>query len=69
MSTDDLRLLKFEECALQVGWSSKHFERIVKKGEGPRVTKLSPKNRGVRTDHFREWLDARAQEAEAPEAA
>jgi hypothetical protein len=60
-----LRLLKFEECAMQVGWSCKHFERVVASGKGPKVTKLSPKNRGVRSDHWREWLDARAEEVDA----
>jgi predicted DNA-binding transcriptional regulator AlpA len=64
-SVEDLRLLKFEEVALQLGWSAKHFERIVQSGKGPKVTKLSPKNRGVRADHLREWLDERAMVADA----
>ena len=61
----DLRVLRFEEVALQLGWSSKHLERIVKAGEGPQVTKLSPKNRGIRADHLRAWLDKRAEPVEA----
>jgi predicted DNA-binding transcriptional regulator AlpA len=62
---NDLRVLRFEEVALQLGWSSKHLERIVKAGEGPQVTKLSPKNRGIRADHLRAWLDKKADPSEA----
>jgi predicted DNA-binding transcriptional regulator AlpA len=72
-SQSDLRVLRFEEVALQLGWSSKHLERIVQKGEGPQVTKLSPKNRGIRADHLRAWLDKKSEPAQAalkaPEAA
>jgi predicted DNA-binding transcriptional regulator AlpA len=66
-SQSDLRLLSFEEVALFLGYSCKHVERIVQSGEGPQVTKLSPKRRGIRADHFRQWLDKRA--VESPEAA
>jgi len=46
---DDLRILKFEEVALQLGYSAKHIERLVKEEGGPKVTKLSAKRRGIRT--------------------
>lgn len=58
-NADDLRILRFEEVAIQLGWSTKHLERIVKNGTGPIVTKLSAKNRGIRADHLRAWLDDR----------
>jgi hypothetical protein len=62
-STRDLELLRFEEVALRLGWSLKHLERICASGAGPVVTKLSPKRRGIRSDHFREWLDRRTEAA------
>jgi len=66
MSNEAVGFLKFEECALQCDWSLKHFERIVASGKGPKVTKLSPKRRRIRTDHWREWLDkCTAETAEA----
>jgi hypothetical protein len=64
-NVEDLHIIKFEQCALRLGMSLKNFERIVSSGKGPRVTKLSSKNRGIRSDHWREWLDARAEEIDA----
>jgi hypothetical protein len=46
---DDLRILPIEEVASRMGWSTRS-------GEGPPITRLSARRRGVR-DHFREWLD------------
>jgi predicted DNA-binding transcriptional regulator AlpA len=63
-TVDDLRILRFEEVAIQLGYSTKHVERICAGDDGPKVTKLSPKRRGIRADHFREWLDARAKRDE-----
>ena len=63
-NAEDLHIIKFEQCALKLGMSLKNFERIVSSGKGPRVTKLSSKNRGIRSDHWREWLDERVQESD-----
>jgi predicted DNA-binding transcriptional regulator AlpA len=69
-NVDDLRILKFEEVALTLGYSTKHVERICAGDDGPKVTKLSAKRRGIRADHLREWLDTRAKaQEEAAEAA
>jgi predicted DNA-binding transcriptional regulator AlpA len=35
--------------------------RLLKKGQGPRVTQLSTRRLGIRSDHLREWLDARVR--------
>lgn len=68
VNIDDLEVMPYEKAALKVGYSTKHLERLIKAGVGPRVTKLGPRRRGIRADHFREWLDARASSS-APEAA
>jgi predicted DNA-binding transcriptional regulator AlpA len=59
-NVEDLRILRFEEVAIQLGMSAKNLERIIGSGKAPRVTRLSSKNRGIRADHLREWLDTRA---------
>jgi hypothetical protein len=60
---EDLRLMSFDETAVRLGMSTKNFERIVSAGRGPRVTPISSKNRGIRTDYFREWLDTLTEDA------
>lgn len=62
-NVEDLRILPFEQVALALGMSAKNLERIIGAGKGPKVTKLSSKNRGIRADHLREWLDERAKGA------
>jgi hypothetical protein len=63
-AVDDLKLMRFEEVALQLGYSTKHLERICAAEGGPKVTKLSPKRRGIRADHLREWLDSKANKTD-----
>lgn len=55
--SDDLRILRVEEVASRMGWSTRTVERLSASGEGPPITRLSARRRGVRVDHFREWLD------------
>jgi len=56
---DDLRVLKFEEVALKLGYSTKHIERICAGDDGPKVTSrvaernlTSPPSQ-IRTGHSR----------------
>jgi predicted DNA-binding transcriptional regulator AlpA len=56
-STDDLRIIGCEEVATMLGMSLRSLERRCAAGEGPRVTKLSTRKKGIRADHLREWLD------------
>lgn len=46
----------------QVNVSPPTMRRLIRKGEGPTITKLSDRRIGVRRRHGREWLDARAKQ-------
>ena len=60
-SADDLRMMRVEEVAARMGWTVRTLERLSASGEGPRITKMSARRRGIRIDHFRHWLDTRQE--------
>lgn len=60
----EFRLLTYEECALKMGVSIRTFFRLIK-NDGPKITRLSERMHRVRTDHFQQWLDGRADAVEA----
>ena len=35
--------------------------RLLRKGNGPKVTQLSNRRVGIRADHLKEWLDSRVR--------
>jgi predicted DNA-binding transcriptional regulator AlpA len=35
--------------------------RLLRGGQGPQVTQLSPRRLAIRSDHLREWLDSRVR--------
>jgi predicted DNA-binding transcriptional regulator AlpA len=53
------RVLMLSEFAAIAGISFVTLRRLIARGEGPAVTKLSERRRGIRWRHGREWLDAR----------
>lgn len=62
INVDDLEVMSFEKAAVIAGYSTKHLERLVKAGVGPKVTKVGPRRRGVRVDHMREWIESCASD-------
>lgn len=54
------RVLTLSEFAINACISLVTLRRLIARGEGPTVTKLSPRRLGIRVRHAREWLDARA---------
>ena len=57
LTNDDLRMLAPEDVAHRLGWSLRTLDRRAAAGTGPIITKLSPRRRGIRADHLRQWLD------------
>jgi predicted DNA-binding transcriptional regulator AlpA len=53
------RVLTLSEFAINAGISLVTLRRLIARGEGPAVTKLSPRRLGVRVSHARAWLDSR----------
>lgn len=43
-----------------ISWAT--FKRIMQRGEGPPITDLTERRRGVREDDWRHWLDDRRRE-------
>ena len=64
-SSDDLRILPVEEVAAMLKMSLRTLERKCAADDGPRVTKLSARKKGIRADHLREWLDQQAASSSA----
>jgi hypothetical protein len=56
----DDQVLTFSEFAKIAGISLVTLRRTIKARDGPIVTKLSERRRGIRVRHARAWLDARA---------
>ncbi|HZM87017.1 MAG TPA: hypothetical protein VFF31_10880 [Blastocatellia bacterium] len=56
----DDRVLSYAEFANIAGISLVTLRRTIAAHDGPIVTKLSQRRRGIRVRHGREWLDARA---------
>ena len=62
---EDDRVLTLREWWELVGLSRRAAQSLIARGEGPTITQLSPKRKGVRVKHHREWLDRRAIGPEA----
>jgi predicted DNA-binding transcriptional regulator AlpA len=54
------KVLTFPEVAEVAGISLSTLRREINRGEGPTVTTLSTRRKGVRSDHFHQWLNARS---------
>jgi hypothetical protein len=46
-SADDLRMMRVEEVAARMGWTVRTLERLSASGDGPRITKMSARRRGI----------------------
>ena len=57
---DDDIVDPFPKVAQDCSMSEATLQREIKAGRGPIVTWLSPRRRGVRRKHRRQWLDARS---------
>jgi hypothetical protein len=53
-------VITLSQFASNTGISLVTLRRLIARGEGPAVTKLSARRLGIRVRHAREWLDARA---------
>jgi predicted DNA-binding transcriptional regulator AlpA len=58
-----VQVLTFEQCAGRAGYSLRHFERLLSRGEGPAVVKLGVRRRGVLESDMDAWILARRQPA------
>jgi predicted DNA-binding transcriptional regulator AlpA len=56
------RIWTFEEFAKQNSISTATLERVIRRGEGPKVVKLSPRRLGIRESDGAAWQAARIQE-------
>jgi predicted DNA-binding transcriptional regulator AlpA len=54
------RVRPLAERAEQAGVSKWTLWRLIRAGEGPVITQLSARCRGIRDDHWQQWLDSRA---------
>ena len=52
-------VISFKEAADVCGFSIATLRRLVDRGDGPKMTQLSPRRLGFRESHLTEWLDAR----------
>jgi excisionase family DNA binding protein len=57
-----------EEFAVATGYSTRTVERMIKRGTGPKITRLGPRKRRITGKHYREWLEALAS-TDTPAAA
>jgi predicted DNA-binding transcriptional regulator AlpA len=57
------RVMTFAEVAEATGISLSTLRREIARGCGPEVVSLSPRRKGVRSDSYRRWLDARTSAA------
>ena len=53
------RVNSLQEIADRSGFSLATLRRLIDRGEGPKITQLSPRRAGVRDSHYIEWFDAR----------
>lgn len=64
------KILRKREAATVAGISQRGLERLIRDGEGPVVTELSPGRIGISEADLAAWLKARRRVAKpAPEAA
>jgi predicted DNA-binding transcriptional regulator AlpA len=54
-----LRVFSFNKFCELSGFSPRTGHRLIKSGDGPKITRLSDRRIGIREDHYREWLDRR----------
>ena len=62
----DLSFITLAEYALRRGVSLVTVKREIRRGDGPKITQLSPRRVGIRLDHFREDCDRRVRPAVKP---
>jgi hypothetical protein len=68
---DDLlddRVLTLRQIAAAASLHPRTLRRLIAKGNGPTITRVSDRKRGVRVRHLREWLEHRV-ESPSPDAA
>lgn len=51
------------EFAALAGISLRTLRRLIDAGDGPVITRLSPRRLGIRVSHGDAWLDSRANKA------
>jgi hypothetical protein len=56
-----LRVFTFKQWCEKNGLSDRNGRRILKNGDGPKITQLSERRIGVREDHDLEWLESRVR--------
>jgi predicted DNA-binding transcriptional regulator AlpA len=61
LAIDDLRVITLQEFAESQGISFATLQRMIKRGEGPKIIRLSPRRVGVRVIDGREWQQARVR--------
>ena len=55
-------VISFKEAADVCGFSIATLRRLIDRGDGPKMTQLSPRRLGFRESHLTEWLDARLRD-------
>ena len=55
-------VISFKEAADVCGFSIATLRRLVDRGDGPKMTQLSPRRLGFRESHLTEWLNARLRD-------
>jgi predicted DNA-binding transcriptional regulator AlpA len=55
------RVMTFRQWCERSGFSTVTGWRIMKSGDGPKVTQLSARRIGIREDHHAAWLDSRSR--------
>jgi hypothetical protein len=60
------RVLTLGQTAVAASLHPKTLRRLIAKGKGPTITRVSDCKRGVRVRHLRQWLELRV---ETPDAA
>ena len=59
------RVMTFRQWCERNGFSPVTGWRIMKAGDGPKVTKLSARRIGIREDHHAAWLESRVRRSDA----
>jgi predicted DNA-binding transcriptional regulator AlpA len=60
-----MQIFTLNEVAAREKVSRKTLDRVIKRGEGPILVRLSPHRRGVLESDFQDWLNSR-REVRAP---
>lgn len=64
-SNDLDRVESFKQFCDRNGVGLSTLKRLIARGEGPTVTVLSERRKGIRASHAKEWLESRAQRPNA----